>query len=593
MPPRNINPNDRKLTKPEKKKVLGRLLRYLLDYKWLMALALAMTILSNLLSLAGPLLSGKAISAIELGYGKVDFATVTKYAILMLLFFIVSAVLSYLLTLVMVKISRNVTFRMRKDVFKKITELPIGYFDMHETGDIISKMSYDIDVINTSLSNDVVNILAGVTTVIGSLIMMLFISPLLTLTFAFTVPMAIILTKKLTQKTRPLFRLRSAKIGELNGYIEEMISGLKTLKAYLREDYTINNFTDHNNETINTTYTAEYHGSVVGPSVNFINNISMSLISIFGAILYLKGFLTLANISSFVLYSRKFAGPINETANIISELQSALSAAERVFKLLDEDPEKADSKDAVSLANAEGIVELKNVDFSYNKDVPVIQDLSFKAPKGSLVAIVGPTGAGKTTLINLLMRFYDPDKGTISLDGYNIENITRKDLRLAYSMVLQDTWLFHGTVYDNVSYGRPEATEEEVINACKAASIHEYIETLPEGYKTIINDDGTNISKGQKQLMTIARAMLMNTSLLILDEATSNVDTRTEQNIQQAMRRLMSDKTCFIIAHRLSTIQKADHILVVNNGRIVEQGTHEELLSMKGFYYEMYNAQFL
>ena len=592
MPPRNINPDDKKLTKKEKKQVFFRLMSYIWQYKFLLFLALAMTLAANLLSLAGPFLSGKAISAIENGFGKVDFDTVFFYAGLMLGFFAISAILSYLLTIVMVNISRNITYKMRKDVFDKITKLPVGFFDTNQTGDILSRISYDIDVINTSLSNDVVHILAGITTVIGALIMMLVISPIMTLVFAITVPLAIVVTKKKTKKTRPLFRKRSAKIGELNGFTEEMISGQKTLKAYLREIHTIQKYDENNDETVEVTYDAEYHGSTIGPTVNFINNLSLSLISVFGAAMYLLGGITIANISSFVLYSRKFAGPINETANIIAELQSALSAAERVFRLLDEDEEKADDSKAVTLTDPQGDVVIDDVNFSYVENVPIIQNLSLKAPKGSLVAIVGPTGAGKTTLINLLMRFYDADSGSITLDGFKIDNITRKDLRLAYSMVLQDTWLFHGTVYENVTYGRQDATMEEVVAACKAANIHNYIENLPDGYQTMINDDGTNISKGQKQLLTIARAMLMNTSLLILDEATSNVDTRTELNIQQAMRTLMSDKTCFIIAHRLSTIQNADHILVVNSGQIIEQGTHNELLELKGFYADLFYSQF-
>ncbi|NLF36043.1 MAG: ABC transporter ATP-binding protein [Clostridiaceae bacterium] len=592
MPPRNINPDDKKLTKKEKKQVFFRLMSYIWQYKFLLFLALAMTLAANLLSLAGPFLSGKAISAIENGFGKVDFDTVFFYAGLMLGFFAISAILSYLLTIVMVNISRNITYKMRKDVFDKITKLPVGFFDTNQTGDILSRISYDIDVINTSLSNDVVHILAGITTVIGALIMMLVIFPIMTLVFAITVPLAIVVTKKKTKKTRPLFRKRSAKIGELNGFTEEMISGQKTLKAYLREIHTIQKYDENNDETVEVTYDAEYHGSTIGPTVNFINNLSLSLISVFGAAMYLLGGITIANISSFVLYSRKFAGPINETANIIAELQSALSAAERVFRLLDEDEEKADDSKAVTLTDPQGDVVIDDVNFSYVENVPIIQNLSLKAPKGSLVAIVGPTGAGKTTLINLLMRFYDADSGSITLDGFKIDNITRKDLRLAYSMVLQDTWLFHGTVYENVTYGRQDATMEEVVAACKAANIHNYIENLPDGYQTMINDDGTNISKGQKQLLTIARAMLMNTSLLILDEATSNVDTRTELNIQQAMRTLMSDKTCFIIAHRLSTIQNADHILVVNSGQIIEQGTHNELLELKGFYADLFYSQF-
>ena len=358
----------------------------------------------------------------------------------------------------------------------KLQNCHVGFFDTNQTGDILSRISYDIDVINTSLSNDVVHILAGITTVIGALIMMLVISPIMTLVFAITVPLAIVVTKKKTKKTRPLFRKRSAKIGELNGFTEEMISGQKTLKAYLREIHTIQKYDENNDETVEVTYDAEYHGSTIGPTVNFINNLSLSLISVFGAAMYLLGGITIANISSFVLYSRKFAGPINETANIIAELQSALSAAERVFRLLDEDEEKADDSKAVTLTDPQGDVVIDDVNFSYVENVPIIQNLSLKAPKGSLVAIVGPTGAGKTTLINLLMRFYDADSGSITLDGFKIDNITRKDLRLAYSMVLQDTWLFHGTVYENVTYGRQDATMEEVVAACKAANIHNYIE---------------------------------------------------------------------------------------------------------------------
>lgn len=581
-----------KYEKPrDRKGTILRLLEYMMRYKFLLGLALGLTIVSNLLSLVGPMLSGYAIDAIEPGAGRVEFERVFYYAGLMVLFYIASSVLSYLLAVLMIHISRKVVYRMRKDVFDRLMDLPVGYFDTHQTGDIISRISYDIDTVNTSLSNDLVQILTTMITVAGALVMMILISHRLVLIFAFTVPLSFALTKFITGKTRPLFRLRSRKLGELNGFVEEMISGQKTLKAYHQEKNTIEQFDARNEEAVETYYRAEYYGSVVGPTVNFINNLSLSMVSVFGALLYLAGQMTIGNISSFILYSRKFSGPINEAANILSELQSALAAAERVFGMIDELPEKPDVPEAVVLESTEGNVVLKDVTFGYYKDNPIIKNLNLQAHKGELIAIVGPTGAGKTTLINLLMRFYDAQSGMIQVDGYDIQKVTRASLRKKYAMVLQDTWLFQGTIYENIAYGKKDATMEEVVKAAKAARIHSYIMHLPKGYDTVLTDDGTNISKGQKQLLTIARAMLLDADMLILDEATSNVDTRTEKQIQQAMRELMEGKTCFVIAHRLSTIQNADEILVVNHGKIVEQGDHQTLMERKGFYYNMYCAQ--
>ena len=580
--------------KMKKTAILGRLLPYLMMHKGLLAAAIALTIGGNLLGLAGPYFSGYAIDAIELHdeTGSVDLSGVWKYAAIMIVLYVLSGLLSYLLTRLMIIISRKVVSRMRSDVFNKLTELPVGYFDQNQTGDILSRISYDIDTINTSLSHDFVQIAASTVTVFGSLIMMIMISPVLVLVFAFTVPLSVFLTKKITGFTRPLFRKRSAKLGELNGFVEEMISGQKTLRAYSQEENTIAKFDRQNSETVEAYYRAEYYGSVTGPSVNFVNNLSLSLVSFFGAVLYLKDLITIGNISTFVLYSRKFSGPINEIANIFGELQSAFSAAERVFRLLDEEPEPSDSPDATVLSGAEGDVSLDNVKFGYTEDREIIHGLSLDVKKGALIAIVGPTGAGKTTVVNLLMRFYDPNSGEIRLDEHPIQGLTRKSLRLNYSMVLQDTWLFNGTVYENIAYGSESATKEDVERVCRACGIHEYIMTLPDGYETVLDDDGSNISKGQKQLMTIARAMLLPSSLLILDEATSNVDTRTEMQIQRAMRALMSDKTCFVIAHRLSTVRNADMILVVRDGDIVERGTHESLMAADTFYKQLYNAQF-
>ena len=437
-----------------------------------------------------------------------------------------------------------------------------------------------------------VHVLTSSITIVGSLIMMLTIAPPLVLVFAFTIPLSLFITTMITRHTQPLFRLRSRKMGELNDFSEEMISGMKSLKAYHQEYNTLGNMDALNEEVVTAYYKSEYYSSMMGPSVNLINNLSMSLISVFGAILFMNGGITLGNISSFVQYSRRFSGPINEIANIYGELQSALAAADRVFSLLDEPLEPADAPQALPLEDVQGHVEMQDVSFGYEKDKTILKKLSFQARKGSMIAIVGPTGAGKTTLINLLMRFYDIDSGRLTVDGKPVDDITRDSLRRAYSMVLQDTWLFSGTIYDNIAYAKPDATRDEVVAAAKAAKIHHYIMSLPEGYDTVITDDGANISKGQKQLLTIARAMLVDARMLILDEATSNVDTRTEVQIQQAMRRLMRDKTCFVVAHRLSTIRNADLILVVRDGNVVERGTHKELMQRGGFYRELYDAQF-
>lgn len=581
------------MQRPKNRKgTIIRLTKYMLQYKYYLLFAFILMIGSNLFSLIGPMLSGYAIDAIEPGLGKVVFRDVFFYATLMLLFYAVSSVLSYGLSVLMIHISRKVVYQMRKDVFYKLMDLPVEYFDTHQTGDIISRISYDIDTVNTSLSNDLIQIVTTIIVVVGALFMMILISPKLVLIFVFTVPLSIILTKIVTGKTRPMFRLRSRKLGELNGFVEEMISGQKTLKAYHQEESTIAKFDVKNEEAVEAYYRAEYYGSVVGPMVNFINNLSLSLVSVFGALLFLAGQMSIGNISSFILYSRKFSGPINEAANIVAELQSALAAAERVFSMIDEIPEPLDKENAQELTEVKGDVVLQDVFFGYSSNKPIIKGLNLQADHGKLIAVVGPTGAGKTTVINLLMRFYDINDGHIYVDSNEIRDVTRESLRRSYAMVLQDTWLFQGTILENIAYGKENTTMEEVVAAAKAAKIHSYIKHLPKGYDTLLTDDGTNISKGQKQLLTIARAMLLDANMLILDEATSNVDTRTEQQIQQAMRKLMEHKTCFVIAHRLSTIQNADMILVINHGEIIEQGTHQELMQKEGFYHQLYQAQF-
>lgn len=588
MPPRNGYAQ-----KPRNaKKTLARLGKYLLKSAPMLVLALSLSIAGNIFALIGPTLSGRAIDAVAGGKGQVDFETVFYYAKRMVLFYAVSAGLAYLVPQIVLRVSQRTVRMMRADLFAKLMHLPVRYFDTRQTGEILSHISYDIDTVNTSLSNDLVQILTSVITVVGALIMMIRISPVLVLVFVVTVPMSVLFTRFMTRRVRPLYRNRSRALGDMNGFIEEYVSGQRTIRAYHREAAVLNRFDEKNEQAVRSYYRAEYYASVTGPSVNFINNLSLTLISIFGALMFLTNRITLGNISSFVLYSRKFSGPINEAANIFSELQSALAAAERVFELLDEAKEPADLPGARPLEVNAGEVRIAHLNFGYDPGRVILKDVNLVAPPGSMVAIVGPTGAGKTTLVNLLMRFYDPQSGEIAIDGQSIHAVTRSSLRGAFSMVLQDTWLFGGTIHDNIAYGNPGATREAVIAAAKAAHIHSMIERLPNGYDTVIAEDGASISKGQKQLLTIARAMLQPAHLLILDEATSNVDIRTEFRIQEAMRALMRDKTCFVIAHRLSTIRSADTILVVRDGAIVEQGNHEALMKKSGFYAALYRAQF-
>ncbi len=574
-------------------------MKYLFAHKKALLLAAILMICSNMLSLMGPMLSGRAIDAIG-DSGAPNMERVLFYAGLMIVFYAASSGLSYLLSIIMISLSRSVTYRMRKDVFEHLCDLPVGYFDKNQSGDLVSRLTYDINVVNASLSNDLVHVISGVITVVVCAVQMFSIAPILMLIFLITVPALIFFSRYRVKKVRPLFSYRSRKYGELNGYAEEMLSGQKTIRAYSKEKVMIERFDRHNDEAINAERNADYQACILGPSVNFINNITLSLIGMLGILVYITtknsaagAMFTIGALSSFIQYARRFSGPINETANIISDIQSAISAGSRIFRLLDEECEPRDDSATVHLSDGEsGNLEIDNVSFSYVEDREVLHNINISAKKRQTIALVGATGCGKTSIINLLMRFYDPQSGEIRLDGVNTKCAPMSEVRRSFAMVLQDTWLFAGTVRDNIAYGRDNATYEEVVAAARTANVHDFIMSLPDGYDTVIDENGSNISKGQKQLITIARAILLDTPFLILDEATSNVDSRTEALLGKAMDAAMKDRTCIIVAHRLSTVRDADTIIVMDKGKIIESGNHDTLLELGGVYAALYNSQF-
>lgn len=576
----------------DKKGAMVRLTSYIVNYRVYLFAAVILGTAGNVAALVGPMIAGKSIDVISAGKGNVNFNKVMFYVVCLFIFYIISSVMTYILSTIMIKLGRKVANDMRKEVFAKLLKLPVSYFDNNQTGDIISRVSYDIDVINTSVSADVTQLITSIITIVGSFIMMFVISRKLIVVQLITLPASILYTRYMTKRTRPLFSARSKKYGQMNGFTEEMFTGQKTIAAYAKEDVMIKRFEKYNEEAADGYYNADYYGTIIGPSIGFINNFSLALIGVFGSLLYIAGKGSLGQISSFILYSRKFSGPVNEVANMYNEILSALAAAERVFRLLDEEEETPDGREAKVMKEVKGEVLFENVTFGYEENETVINDFSLTVKPGKVVAIVGATGAGKTTLINLLMRFYDVDGGSIKIDGTDIREYTRDSLRNAFTMVLQDTWVFGGTIRENLVYGNENVTDDMLKEAVKACNLEYYINNMPEGYDTLIREGGNNISKGQKQLLTIARAMLINKHMLILDEATSNVDTRTEKEIENAMLKLMENKTCFVIAHRLSTIENADVILVLKDGVISEQGTHRELLEKGGMYYNMYMSQY-
>lgn len=574
------------------KGTLKRLCKTLSPFKTTIMIVVLLSFLSCVLSLFGPYFCGEAINEVEKGQGNIDFSIVWKWAIMMLFSYLFSEAVFLSINLLMVSVSKKTGYLLRKECFDKLHRLPISVFDDNSAGDILSRVSYDVDVVATSIQADISQVVTTVITVLGSFFMMIRISLPLSVVTMITLPITIIYTIHIKGITRPLYSKRSEKYGEMNGFVEEMFSGEKTIQAYGYEENVSKQFAQINKEASDAYYNADVRGVTIGPTMGMMNNLSLALNGTLGAILYTFSYIGLGQISSFILYSRKFAGPINELSNIMNEIFSALSAAERIYSFLDMKEEPSDQKDSVEIENGEGRIEMKDVSFSYSPDKEILHNVSFSTQKGKVLAIVGETGAGKTTIINLLMRFYYPQKGNILIDGIDSVDLKARFQRKQFAMVLQDTWLFSGTVYENIAYGREDATKDEVIEAAKKAGIHHFISTLNKGYDTIISEDGGNISKGQKQLLTIARAFLSNSPVLILDEATSNVDTSTEKRVQEAMTALMKGRTAIVIAHRLSTIENADEVLVMSNGSIIERGTHSSLLEKKGAYYKLYRSQF-
>lgn len=571
------------------KGTIKRLLGYLIEKKFNIFIVFILCFVTTLISILGTRLNGYTIDKfIETG----DMKGLAFICIILVLMYLVNIFSTYYQNIVIVKISQRVSAKIRKELFTALQKLPLKYFDNNSSGDLMSRLTNDVDNINTTLSQSVTQLFSGIINVVGMLIAMLLLSPILTLIGMITVPLTFIATKTLAKKTQSFFVKQQREFGNLNGYIEEMVSGQKVVLLFSEEEKVKEEFSEINERLTKSAIIAQGVSSFMGPINNFINNISYLIISVVGGYLILKGSgITVGIVFSFLLYMRNFTRPINEIMNLFNTIQGALAGAERVFEVIDEEKEK-DKDNAVNIDNIEGHVELRGVTFSYSNGKEILKNVSLEAKKGEVIAIVGPTGAGKTTIVNLLTKFYDIDSGEILIDGKNIDEITRESLRKMVAMVLQDTYLFSETVSENIRYGRLDASDEEVIEAAKMADAHHFIKQLPQGYDTVLSDNGGNLSQGQRQLLAIARAILSNASILILDEATSSIDTRTEVLIQNAMLKLMEGKTTFVIAHRLSTIRNADKILALKDGEIIESGTHDELLAKEGFYANLYNSQF-
>lgn len=574
-----------------KNKTLSRILKYVSKYKVYIFIVMLCALFGNVLTILGPTIVGKGIDNI-VEARKVNFNNLSKIIAILAAIYAISAFFQWLLSIITNIIANKTVRDIRQEAFDKLSSLPLKYFDGNPHGDIMSRLTNDIDNISEGLLQGITQLFSGIVTILGSVILMLMLSPKITIVIILMTPPCFFIASFITRNSNKMFKEQQRTVGELNGYIEEIIGSQKIVKAFGYEEESQKKFREINARLYKCGRLAQFYSSLTNPSTRLVNNISYILVGVVGGLLAAAGNLSVGKISSFLTYSTQFSQPINNITSVATQLQAAIASAERVFAIIDEPSEPEENEKTPVLKNCEGDIRFENVAFSYKKDVPLIKNLNVDVKQGSTIAIVGPTGAGKTTIVNLLMRFYDINNGSIYIDGTEIHSITRDSLRRSFGMVLQETWLFSGTVKDNIAYGKPGATMEEIENAAKAAHIHSFIKRLPKGYDTIISEGGGNLSQGQRQLLTIARAILVNPPMLILDEATSSIDTRTEINIQKAFLNMMKGRTSFIIAHRLSTIREADLILVMKNGEIIEQGNHKELLNKGSFYANLYNIQF-
>jgi ATP-binding cassette subfamily B multidrug efflux pump len=583
------------------KGTIRRLSSYMSPFRVSILLVLISAVLSTLFSIISPKLMGNATTILYEGSiakfkgvagAKIDFDAIFQIVIILAALYILSAILTFIQQWIMVGVTQKIVFNLRRDISEKLTRVPLSLFDSRSHGDTMSRATNDVDTISSTMQQSLTQLITSIVTLVGIIIMMLTISPLLTLATIVTLPLSILGTKMIASRSQKYFKGQQKTLGELNGHVEEMYTGHTIVKAFGREHKSVEQFNEINERLYHSGWRAQFISGMIFPLMSFIGNIGYVLVSVIGGIMVTNGAIKIGDILAFIQYSGQFGMPIAQVANIANVIQSTIAAAERIFELLDEPEEVQEITHVKTTQNVQGHVQFKQVTFAYKEDTPLIQDMNIQVSPGQTVAIVGPTGAGKTTIVNLLMRFYELKGGTISIDAVDTREMSRSHLRGLFGMVLQDTWLFNGTIRENIAYGRDGATEDEIVSAARAAYADHFIRTLPEGYDTKLNEEASNLSHGQKQLLTIARAILADPTILILDEATSSVDTRTEVSIQKAMSNLMEGRTSFVIAHRLSTIRDADLILVMNHGSVIEQGTHEQLLEQHGFYADLYNSQF-